>query len=529
MHRHAGLRAAFLLCALFAAPLRPATANPPPTLDWTPCASPAQSGFDCARFEVPLDHRHPEHRRLTLSVVRRPAEDPSRRIGTLFFNPGGPGGAGTRDLPAWLPLFPAPLRAAFDLISWDPRGIGDSDGIQCFPNAEAEAAFFDGIPTGSFPVGSAEQAAWITRFEAYGRLCEARNGARLAHVSTADTARDLDLLRQAVGEAKLSYLGVSYGTYLGAVYANLFPRGVRAMVLDGNVDPVAWNARGTGLSTALRLLNDIATGRTLDRFLDLCGAAGPGAGEGACAFSAGSPAATRAKFAALLDRLRQGPITAEGVSIDYAGLLAEMQGVLFTVEPRPGGFRGWAFAAGLLQALHDAPAAAPAASPPPAAAPVPEAEDPYTSPLQDLAVECAESPNPRRGAAFRRLAEFAVGRGGPVGEVLSWGDEPCSAWPARAAERYAGPWDRNPAPVLVIGNTFDPSTAYENAVAMAGLLGQARLLTVEGYGHTVLLNPSRCAAAIESAYLIEGTLPPEGTVCAQDAAPFRRGAGSGPP
>ncbi|WP_431269139.1 alpha/beta fold hydrolase [Dankookia sp. P2] len=181
-----------------------------------------------------------------LSVVRHPAEDPSRRIGTLFFNPGGPGGAGTRDLPAWLPLFPAPLRAAFDLVSWDPRGIGDSDGIQCFPNAEAEAAFFDGIPTDSFPVGSAEQAAWITRFEAYGRLCEARNGARLAHVSTADTARDLDLLRQAVGEAKLNYLGVSYGTYLGAVYANIFPRGVRAMVLDGNVDPVAWNARGPG-------------------------------------------------------------------------------------------------------------------------------------------------------------------------------------------------------------------------------------------------------------------------------------------
>ncbi|WP_431269140.1 hypothetical protein [Dankookia sp. P2] len=117
------------------------------------------------------------------------------------------------------------------------------------------------------------------------------------------------------------------------------------------------------------------------------------------------------------------------MSITYAGLLAEMQGVLFTVEPRPGGFRGWAFAAGLLQALHDAPAAAPAASPPPVAAP--EAEDPYTSPLQDLAVECAESPNPRRGAAFRRLANFAVGRGGPVGEVLKLG--------RRALLRLAGP------------------------------------------------------------------------------------------
>jgi pimeloyl-ACP methyl ester carboxylesterase len=137
------------------------------------------------------------------------ASDPAHRIGTLFMNPGGPGGQGTVDLPDWIALFSPTMRARFDIISWDPRGIGDSTAVQCFATMEDEAKFFEGVPQDAFPVGLAQKQMWLSRFEAYGRICLQRNGTLLSHTSTADTARDMDLLRQAVGEQTLNYLGVS--------------------------------------------------------------------------------------------------------------------------------------------------------------------------------------------------------------------------------------------------------------------------------------------------------------------------------
>jgi pimeloyl-ACP methyl ester carboxylesterase len=141
------------------------------------------------------------------------------------------------------------------------------------------------------------------------------------------------------------------------------------------------------------------------------------------------------------------------------------------------------------------------------------------------ALECSDSPNPHDPEVFRALATLSYARAGDIGPSWSWGDEPCASWPARAAARYVGPWNRPTAnPVLVIGNTFDSATPYEGAVAMANDLARARLLTVDGYGHTVLLNPSACAStyesSYESSYFVDGTLPPPGTVCQQDQQPF---------
>jgi pimeloyl-ACP methyl ester carboxylesterase len=515
--------AAVALAGLMAG-LSPAAAEAPvPVLAWQPCAAPSQQGFECATAQVPLDYGDPQGATIALAVIKHPATDPAQRLGALFFNPGGPGGAGTLALPRFLNAFPAPLRARFDVVSWDPRGIGASTAVQCFATFADEQAFFAGVPFLYFPVGPAEARAWIDAYARFGQVCGERNGALLAHVSTAESARDLDLLRQAVGDLQLTYYGPSYGTFLGATYANLFPDRVRAMVLDGNADPVAWVSGGVFLSSFLRQRSDQASAQVLDAFLDLCGQVSPDQ----CAFSAGSAAATQQKWTALLQRLREQPVTLDTPSgpqtWTYARLVSLMgeQSGLF-------GYPAWPQTAALLQALWTS--SEPGGAPPALTAGAEErdagteAEEHYLGPEQALAIICGESPNPRHPVVFRVLAALTYARAGDVGLRWSWGVEPCASWPATAAERYAGPWDQPTAnPILVINSTFDPATPYEGAVAMAQALARARLLTVAGYGHSILLNPSTCANDYVSQYVVHGTLPPPGTVCLQDQPPFTPG------
>lgn len=359
-------------------------------------------------------------------------------------------------------------------------------------------------------MGSAETNAWIRGYARFAQLCGQRNGKLLAHVSTKETAKDLDLLRRAVGAPELNYLGVSYGTFLGATYANLFPDKVRAMVLDGNVDPVAWTNGGRNdarLGTSLRIGSDLGSSKTLKAFLALCGQTA----TDHCDFSAGSAEATQAKFAILLQRLRKQPVTLEGKTLTYAVLVTAISDDLFVTQEFAE-FSGWRKAGELLQKAWNAP---PASSTDPSTVPLILPDD------AGLAVQCAESPNPRNPNIYGQLAVFSFARARDVGPNVSWGDEPCAAWPATAVERYSGPWNRRTAhTILVIGNTYDPATPYENSVAMVRALSRARLLTVDGYGHTALLNPSKCANDYETAYFINGKLPPDGTVCQQNQRPF---------
>ncbi|WP_167573961.1 alpha/beta fold hydrolase, partial [Kitasatospora cheerisanensis] len=211
--------------------------------------------------------------------------------------------------------FPDEVRKRFDLVSFDPRGTGGSAPVQCFDHPADEQALLAGTAAG-YPETAAQQTAWTDAYRALGRQCAARNPALLPHLSTANVARDLDLLRQAVGDRRLSYLGTSYGSYLGATYANLFPGRVRAMVLDSAPDPVAWSTgRGpTLMGPLLRNGSDLAAGRVLDAFLDRCGRLGPDA----CAFSAGTAPATRARYGELLQRLRTRPVVLGGTPFTAA-------------------------------------------------------------------------------------------------------------------------------------------------------------------------------------------------------------------
>ncbi|HYN37734.1 MAG TPA: alpha/beta fold hydrolase, partial [Rhodospirillales bacterium] len=194
-------------------------------LHWAACPAAAAGaaptdGFDCAVANVPVDHADPGGPTFRLAVIRRPALDRANRIGTLFWNPGGPGDAGTQYLPAAIGGFPEAVRARFDVVSWDPRGMGGrtTPVVQCFDDAAEEAAFLGARLGSGLPRTPEQLAADAAGRTALNEACVARNGDLLAHISTADVARDLDHLRAAVGDERITYYGTSYGTFLGATY-----------------------------------------------------------------------------------------------------------------------------------------------------------------------------------------------------------------------------------------------------------------------------------------------------------------------
>lgn len=479
-----------------------------PVLNWAPC----DDGFQCATAKVPLDYRHPDGTKISIAVLKHVATDPAKRIGSLFINGGGPGEQIESLLPAFSSI-PAVLRQRFDIITFDPRGFGFSTAVRCFPSNLAENKFLSALPP--FPVGAKQISAWERTYARFDALCAEKNGSLLDHDTTGDVARDMDLIREAVGDPVLNYIGLSYGTGLGATYANLFPATVGRMILDGNVNPVAWTTPEGSLTTFLRLDSDEATAANMNAFLRLCGQAS----TTACAFSAGTPAATQAKWATLQDRLRRHPVTIGSPlqAYSYADVIAALP--LDTVSQWPQG-------ASLLQQLWVASAgsaSAATAGRPPAAAATSAAPPVYIGEEQQFAVLCSDGPNPRNLSAYAADARLAYARSGGFGLSWLWGTEPCAQWPGNGAEdRYTGPWNRPTAnTILLLANTGDSALPYyQDALAMEHDLARARLLTVDGYGHTEQSNPSNCATSYEVSYLQSGALPPVGTVCHENTAPF---------
>jgi pimeloyl-ACP methyl ester carboxylesterase len=480
-------------------------AAPVPVLKWQAC----DDGFQCATARVPLDYRHPGGAKISIAVVRHLATDPARRLGSLFFNGGGPSEQ-IEPFLGFYPSLPAVMRERFDIIFFDPRGFGLSTAVRCFPDAAAEQKFLSTLPL--FPVGAKQDAQWERTYARFDAQCAKTNGSLLDHDTSADVARDMDLLRAAVGDPVLNYLGVSYGTGIGAIYANLFPARVGRMVLDANLDPVAWTTPDGNLPFTLRLGQDKAGAAAMTAFLNRCGQAT----RAACAFSAGTPAATRAKWNTLLRRLTAHPVTIGSPPQTFT--YADAFGVVDL-----GDVSAWQQGAVQLQQLWAASAttttAAPATSRPaatPGTAPV------YTGSEQALAQLCSDSPNPRDLSAYEADVGLASARSGGFGLGQLWGSEPCAQWPGNGAkDRYTGPWNRRTAnPILLLGITGDSQLPYQGDLAMAHDLARARLLTIRGYGHTELANPSTCATNYELSYLQTGALPPTGTLCQQDATPF---------
>jgi pimeloyl-ACP methyl ester carboxylesterase len=473
---------------------------------WGACVEEELAGFDCATYQVPLDHDKPRGATTTIALARRPAGDPAHKIGTIFVNPGGPGGAG-RGMVTVADQFVAPdVLARFDIVGFDPRGIGASDPVRCFPDDEQAEALFARMRL--VPLSRTEINSTIRANLEYTRGCVRNAGPLLEHMSTLNVAKDLDRLRQAVGDRKLNYIGFSYGTLIGATYANLFPGTVRAVIIDGNVDP--------DQRTNHRLDNkfDRAGGFeiVLSAFLSECDKAGA-----RCAFAGNA----RAKFDALRDRLRQGPAEVPdlGGTVTIDDLTDFISGTMYNIA-------SWPDDAATLQLAYDVILAGksnktlktrafPKAKPGPG-----WSADAYSYNGNDsfLAVNCADAPLPRDPWAYPSIADRFERAHPTFGRAEAFGEVACADWP-RISERYNGPWDRHTAnTVLVVNPTYDPATRYDFAKRMTRELGNARLLTLDGYGHTTRY--SACVTGWYTKYLINGALPPVGTRCEQDRPPF---------
>jgi pimeloyl-ACP methyl ester carboxylesterase len=476
-----------------------------PALHWAACGN----GFECTTAAVPLDYDHPGGPAISLALIRLPATDQTHRIGSLLTNPGGPGMSGVASIRSIPPgAYPPGMRARFDIIGFDPRGVARSTPIQCFPSDAARLRFFAGVPL--FPITRREQVLVAAKNAEFGGICLRHNAAIMRHMSTANAARDMDLLRQALGDQKLTFYGASYGSYLGNVYASLFPHRVRALVFDSIIDPAAWaTGHGDGFTvpTYTRERSDVGTSATMRQFLQLCDRAGR-----RCAFSAGDP---QAKWQTLLARARRAPIPIPGgPPVTYADIVTDAVNLLS--DPP----QSWSALARDLQALYQASTpAARTASPLPAAGPAAPAH--HNTAAARAAVTCADTNNPRDPFRWPPVARQRDRRFGPFGSFWSYLSEPCATWPARDHDRYTGPFGhRTSSPALIIGTRFDPATPYGNARALARQLPGSRLLTLDGWGH-VALGKSTCIAAYVDHYLVNLALPPPGTTCPPDQRPFR--------
>lgn len=478
-----------------------------PRLTWSDC----QDGFQCATAAVPLDYDRPFGTKIDLALIKLPAADAEKRIGTLFVNFGGPGASGLqrlRERGRWPWLFSDELRSRFDLVSWDPRGIANSTAVRCFDTLAEQQAFFGSFP--EMPGDPSGEDPFYEKSKELAVLCKQKAGEILEHVSTGNTARDLELLRRAVGEPKLTYHGISYGTHLGATYANLFPDRIRAMVFDGSMDFIG-SATGhgdTGKKVPLDTRQDVARGiaETFEQFLKLCVEAGP-----KCAFSEGDP---KAKFAAIAERAKQGPIVVDGQSWTYSGIIntaADLSAV-----------SGWPDIAVLLQKLYDAKDTANTNNTARAAVTT-MAREKYTSNRTEAfnAIQCTDSDFPTEEAIYSRYAESEDKRIPYFGRIAVLDMMSCTYWQARDTDRFAGPWNRRTsAEILIINNRYDPATPLHGAYDGAAELSRARVFVTEGAGHTSMLAPSTCTEQVKRDYLVSGKFPAPGKVCKLDANPF---------
>jgi pimeloyl-ACP methyl ester carboxylesterase len=343
---------------------------------------------------------------------------------------------------------------------------------------------------------------YLPQSAAFVKRCVALTGPLLAHDSTADTARDLDYLRRLVGDRKLNYRGLSYGSFIGETYANMFPHRVRAMVLDGVLDPVPYTT-----STQAGIVSSGAdVNRVFSKLQSLCQAAGPTR----CAL-AGHGSVT-ARVNGLVARLRRGPIPAPSAGaphqLSYGDFLLYMFGNLGRPASWP------QVAAALEQAASGNGSAIETAIKP--------LRTLYQSSLNSAtALQCADKPGQRLGPQAWPSIIGGVTKVSPFLAVQGWWlAVPCAGWPVVSADRYTGPWNRSTTnPVLVIGTRDDPQTAYAGARRVASLLGNAKLLTLDGYGHTTDVDPSVCIDHAVGAYLLRPASARQQT-CQPDRQPF---------
>jgi pimeloyl-ACP methyl ester carboxylesterase len=499
-------------------------------INWQPCdGEMPDSQYQCANVYVPLNHQQPSDASavdesgegvVSIALARLPASDSANKKGTLFLNPGGPGVSGVDFLlNAGQYLYTKEVRQYYDLVGFDPRGIGRSDALTCFEDT-SEINHYTNRPM--FPTTPEEIHRNEELDQYFTGLCQMRAGDLINHMSTADVARDMDLLRQAVGDEKLNFAGYSYGSYLGVTYANLFPENVGAMIVQGVVDPIAWSTGRGWRSHFFPYLTRIRSAEgahdTLHEFFRLCDEAGM---EG-CALAGNA----ESRYDSVVARVREEPITvktADGLDliVDYSIIIAYTNGVLYKPS-------SWPEFASFLASVEES-------------LPSDETADRFHSlrrslgldnkqpdgPVQQppsvgrLGVSCADSDNPFYYEYWTWAAEVSDSLYPYFGSHWTWASSACHTWPGAKDSRYAGKFKvKTENPILVVNNLFDPATPYHGAKKVKKLLRNSRLLTINGWGHTGLFT-SECANNIVSDYLVSGSLPDKGVSCDPDFTPFK--------
>jgi pimeloyl-ACP methyl ester carboxylesterase len=462
-----------------------------PAINWQPCGA-QNPGFDCATVDVPLDYDQPRGAKTQLALARKPAADKQNRIGTVFINPGGPGGSGVDMAFGFGNTLAANLNGRFDVVGFDPRGIARSSPLRCFDTLDEASAFFTDPAIAEVPYEKSRQRPYVEKFRSLGPKCQANAGPIARHMSTADVVRDMDLLRRAVGDSKLTYLGFSYGSFMGNAYASLFPDNIRALVIDGVLDPELW-------SSGWQIADDRTnSGKAIDEMFRLCDEAGP-----SCVFH--SPGQTaKARWEALADSVRAKPVTVGGQLVNYDLLIA--RAVSTTYSPN-----SWREFAQFLVDVANASAGTSVAT-----ARQQEYPNFFEAYYGNI---CADIDFPRSTEAYQAIGRYAEA-GSRFGPYWWWSNAACADWPSNE-DRFTGPWKtRTSSPVLIVGNYFDGVTSYEGAQASARNIKGSRLLSYAGWGHTAY-NRNTCVAGYVNSYLLTGALPAEGTVCAANPNPFQ--------
>jgi pimeloyl-ACP methyl ester carboxylesterase len=455
-------------------------------LAWSAC----QGEFECARLRVPLDYRHPRGDTIELALLKVPAGRPAARIGSLVVNPGGPGVPGTSYAAQAAQAFREPLLARYDAVGFDPRGTGHSSPVDCLSNAQLDA-FTASDPD---PDTAAERRTYEEFVNALGTGCARRSGALASHISTVEAARDMDVLRAALGESRLTYLGASYGTKLGATYAQLFPRRVGRMVLDGAVD-LSVSSRtlsleqARGFETALRayvancveksdgcFLGDSVEGglARIKQFIEQVDATPLDTGTdrtlqvGNAFYGVVLPLYDRDYWPVLSQALRAG--------FDGDGSILLKLSDLYSRRNERGGYDN--NSAEAIYAINCL-------------------DDPYAISASQVAANLP---------AFEQASPT-------FGAVFAWGLTTCGGVRAKATEPVPTVRAQGASPIVVVGTTRDPATPYSGAVHLSRQLASGVLVTRNGDGHTGYNVGNACVDGAVEGYLLDGTLPEDGRTC----------------
>ena len=450
-------------------------------LQWIECGD----GFQCAALAVPLDYSRPSGRKISLALIRKPTTDQSRRIGSLLINPGGPGDSGL-DMLRGARSSLNYLNSFFDLVSWDPRGTGASSPVTCVDGSQLDSY----LALDTVLDDPQEKQDFIQALKGFASGCAQRSGSLLPFVDTASTARDLDRIREAVGDKKLTYLGFSYGTYIGQWYAHLFPGRVRALALDGVVDSTEPEDQS--------LLHQVAGFQhNLDAFFAACKA------EPRCAYGRSGDQQTKLQQA--IERLDKQPLRVGDRELTRSLALGGVLVALYSEN-------SWGYLDQALSALDQGDGSA--------LLTLADYVDgrnrdgTYTSSANgaSAATSCLDFSASSDIAAYDQLGPALVQASALFGPSVQYSGLGCAYWPVKGKHLNESLTIAGVPRILLVGATNDPATPYAEAQSVARQIPGSVLLTRDGYGHTSYAL-SRCVQSAEDTYLIDLTLPAPGTVC----------------